>query len=153
MKRYFQQEKSEHSTGAASLTAEIVSALAMLGLSYIVMPAVIGTGSNLLKSAYGLVRSEPEMHEKFSTATDYGKTSSGDGIARASSGPRLASRDQALLPASYVSAATVDPADISAAVSLSTPDRHWRMAQAFNAALDRARLDVPLQQIPAASIK
>ena len=138
--------------GAAGLSAHVVSALAILGLCYAIMPALIGAGSNLITSAnFPFVRSDPTMHEKNASITDLGKPADGKICRPCSGGIKQGSlthgvEDQQL---SRAFRAQYNSSDTSM-LSLSRSDQHWRIAEAFNTAQDHKRRDFSMQ--PAALI-
>ena len=158
MKRMILQDQNAYAdthngaAGAAGMSAHIVSALAILGLCYAIMPALIGAGSNMLTSAnFPFLRSDPTMLEKDASITDLDKPADGkicrqcnEGIKQGSLTP--GAEHQLLSRAFRAQYNSSDPSMLS----LSRPDQHWRIAEAFNTAQDQQRRDFSMQ--PAALI-
>ena len=159
MKRNFQREKNAHAAGAvAGSTAHIASVLAAFALCYAFTPSVVAAGSSLLTDACNLAYGNAGMPETFSA--DIGSSrricrQRGGTVAFAAlDTSRLDPCDEPVLRAAYVpTAAAPDSSGILAMTALPIPDRHWCMARAFNAALDRRRLDPAARQAPAVVLR
>ena len=135
MKNYFRQEQAEQ-TGAAGLASQVASVVVMLGLCYAAMPAFAGAGDSLLSSACSFI--ENETNPQAAPLTSVAAT------------PR-----RAAVPHGQVVPAFIDPSTQNRnanlpMVSPSMPDRHWCIAEAFNAALDHKHPQAPLH--PAAAV-
>ncbi len=160
MKTYYQQEKNSYAIGAAGLATQIASALVMLGLCYVFTPICIGAGDTSLAQACPFERSGAALHEKFSTAANIGKTpipsvcqQCDDGIAHEPSAFTTTRGDHSFLRTSRPLATSSGSANGLMMVSLSTADRHWCLAEAFNTTLDRKQLDFPARQTPAVVVR
>jgi hypothetical protein len=159
MKRHFQQEKDDHCAGPAGIGAQIASVLTMLCFCCAFTPNFAAAGETLLVSACGLVKSGFDMQDTFSGAPDRADTHDtsvrqvcvqkvGD-IAALPAGLGSGPCDQAPMTTSHTSvnsADSVEPSNMPMMVALPTTDRHWCMAKAFNAAQDRKKLHVVMQQ-------
>ena len=163
MKRYFAQEIGAQATGSAGLTTQIASALAMLGLCYLFTPGCAGAGDTSLASICTFERSGPVMHQKSSTTADIDTASLPSvcqqcdaPVAHAASSLEAKpgeSGEAALLRTSQPLAAPANPSNSLMMVSLSTADRHWCMAEAFNASLDHKQAALPLRQTPVVAVR
>jgi len=162
MKRVFRQEKDGYAAGTTGLTIKIASTLALLGLCYIFTPFFVGARGGLPANACGIVQGGT-LHQEIYAAADVGKMripsvcqQCGGGASIGSSGIGSRQSDQPRLRTSNEPAITADSTnsdDIWMMVSLSTPDRHWCMAEAFNAALDRKKLDFPMRQTSVVAVR
>lgn len=136
MKNYFRQEQAEQ-TGAAGLASQVASVVVMLGLCYAAMPAFAGAGDSLLSGACSFMQDETSAQPAapISTAAKPISASSGAGHSIAAFNATPSKARNPGLPM----------------VSPSMPDRHWCIAEAFNAALDHKNQELPLR--PAAAVK
>lgn len=121
MTNNFRQEKAEQ-TGAAGLASQVASVVVMLSLCYAAMPAFAGAGDTLLSGACSFLESESAAPADVLT-------------------PVAA---KTIAPA-FKFAPVQDSTATLPMVSPSMPDRHWCIAEAFNAALDQKTQQVPLR--------
>ena len=148
MKSNIRKVKHNHAAGAATLATQIALSLAMISLCYAATPVFADAGSSLLASACDFMQGDNDVQQ----AVNAGQVSleracqqSGAGIARQSSTLIIAG-NPARLRVVHMQDTAAAAADLATTVSLSTPDRHWCAAEAFNAALDHKKLDYPARQ-------
>ncbi|HEY8025889.1 MAG TPA: hypothetical protein VIF60_15090 [Burkholderiaceae bacterium] len=138
MRKVFQQRKGGHMSGSAGLTAQIALTASMLGFCYLFSPAFVGAGVGVGLGESGIMRSGIEAHEKIFAVGNagYGAVPV---VCRQCSGGAAPVADTAL-PASHTAADAAETCDFAMMASLPMPERHWCMAEAFNAAMDRKKL-------------
>ncbi len=159
MKRHFQQEKDGHCAEATGVTAQVASALAMLAVCYAFTPDFAKAGEILLSSACSFVQNGFDIRETVPGTITIHDTAVGQ-VCRQSVGgitARAPSLDAGLCDqvpqSSHASRNAPESAKIPMMASLPTTDRHWCMAKAFNAALDRDNAHVVMRQTPAVVIR
>lgn len=136
MKNNFRQEIAEQ-IAAAGLASQVASVVVMLSLCYAAMPAFAGAGGSLLSSACSFVESETDAQPATLIPVAVNP------VAVKSSGTDA--RHHPAVPAIDAPPAQTGGADLPM-VSPSMPDRHWCIAEAFNAALDHKNRETPLHQ-------
>lgn len=131
MKNNFRKEKAVQ-IAAAGFASQAASAVVMLSLCYAAMPAFAGAGDSLLSSACSFVESETSAQPAALIPVSV-KSSSAD------------ARHHRAVPAISAPPAQTEGTDLPM-VSPSMPDRHWCIAEAFNAALDHKNQESPPHQ-------
>lgn len=136
MKNYFRQEQAEQTVAEglvshAGLASQVASVVVMLGLCYAAMPAFAGAGDSLLSGACSFMQDEtsaqPAAPISVAVKPVIAITGTGQSITAFNAAP-----SQARNPGLPM-------------VSPSMPDRHWCIAEAFNATLDHKNKELPLR--------
>ncbi len=155
MKNFFQLQQRARSAGVAGLATQVASALAMLGLCYVVTPLCISSGG-----ACSFEWSSVDMHEKSPATANTGAApipsvcqQCDDDATRETSSFNAPQSNPALPHTSRAAAASPGSSNNLMLVSLSTADRHWCMAEAFNATLEHKHIDLPAAQTAAVVVR
>ena len=144
MKYHFWQEKGEQ-TGAAGIATQVASALVIVSLCYAAIPAFASAGNSLFATAYSFMEDDAAPAPTAHAAVNILPVSTlASQPVKAGTPSSTAFALNAPVPASQRHDATLP------AVNPSMPDRHWCIAEAFNAKLDHSAQETPLQ--PASNV-
>lgn len=137
MRKIFQQKNGGHMAGSAGLTAQIALASSMLGFCYLFSPAFVGAVGGAGSVDSGPMRSGETQGQYLAIGNGgYGALPVVCRQCFDGTSPDAA----AALPASHSAVDAAETCDFAMMASLPMPERHWCMAEAFNAAMDRKKL-------------